>query len=97
MFERVGTYIYLWLIQVDVWWKPIQYCKAIILKLKQKQKHTQSTCHLSKGFRYYRSRQSLDCDFVRSLEPEPLSSWIPDAQKLLINVVVLSPYVLGYF
>ena len=29
-----GTYIYLWLIHVDVWQKPTQYCKAIILQLK---------------------------------------------------------------
>ena len=28
-----GTYVYLWLIHVDVWQKPTQYCKAIILQL----------------------------------------------------------------
>ena len=33
-FNREGTYIYLWLIHVDVWQKPTQYCKAIILQLK---------------------------------------------------------------
>ena len=27
-------HIYLWLIQVDIWQKPKQYCKAIILQLK---------------------------------------------------------------
>lgn len=27
-------YVYLWLIHVDVWQKPTQYCKAIILQLK---------------------------------------------------------------
>ena len=31
-FKRVGTYVYLWLIHVDVWQKPTQYCKAIILQ-----------------------------------------------------------------
>ena len=30
-FRRKGTYVYLWLIYVDVWQKPIQYCKIIIL------------------------------------------------------------------
>jgi len=30
-FRRKGTYVYLWLIHVDVWQKPIKYCKAIIL------------------------------------------------------------------
>ena len=29
------TYIYLWLIHVDVWQKPTQYCKASILQLKK--------------------------------------------------------------
>ena len=33
-FKREGTYVYLWLIHVDVWQKPTQYCKASILQLK---------------------------------------------------------------
>ena len=33
-FKRKETYVYLWLIRVDVWEKPIQYYKAIILQLK---------------------------------------------------------------
>ena len=33
-FKREGTYAYLRLIYVDVWQKPIQCCKAIILQLK---------------------------------------------------------------
>ena len=32
--RREGTYVYLWLIHVDVWQKPSQHCKAIILQLK---------------------------------------------------------------
>ena len=32
--QNEGTYVYLWLIHVDVWQKPIQYCKAIVLQLK---------------------------------------------------------------
>ena len=31
---REGTYVYLWLIHVDVWQKLTQYCKTIILKLE---------------------------------------------------------------
>ena len=27
-FRREGTYVYLWLIHVDVWQKPAQYYKA---------------------------------------------------------------------
>ena len=33
-FKRAGTYVYLWLIYVDVWQRPAQYCKALILQLK---------------------------------------------------------------
>ena len=33
-FKREVTYVYLWLIHVDIWQKPTQYCKASILQLK---------------------------------------------------------------
>ena len=33
-FKREGVYLYLWLTHVDIWKKPTQYCKAIILQLK---------------------------------------------------------------
>ena len=33
-FKREGTYVYLWLIHANVWQKPTQFCKAIILQLK---------------------------------------------------------------
>ena len=32
--KREGTYVYLWLIHVNVWQRPTQNCKAIILQLK---------------------------------------------------------------
>ena len=32
--KREETYVYLWLIHADVWQKPTQYCKVIILQLK---------------------------------------------------------------
>ena len=35
-FKREGTYVYLWLIHVDVWQKPTGFCKALILQLKDK-------------------------------------------------------------
>ena len=38
-FKGEGTYIYLWLIHVVIWQKPSQFCKAIILQLKQKNKY----------------------------------------------------------
>jgi len=33
-FKREGIYVYIWLIHVDVWQKPTEFCEAIILKLK---------------------------------------------------------------
>ena len=33
-FKREGTYVYLWLVHIDVWQKPTHYCEAIILQLK---------------------------------------------------------------
>ena len=30
-----GTHVHLWLIHVDVWQKPPQYCKVISLQLKK--------------------------------------------------------------
>ena len=41
-FKREGTYIYLWLIHVDVWQKPIRFCKAIIFQLINKLKKKKS-------------------------------------------------------
>ena len=35
-FKREVTYAYLWLIHVDVWEKPTEFYKAIILQLKNK-------------------------------------------------------------
>ena len=35
-FRKEGTYVYLWLIHVDVWQKPTQCCKAILLQSKIK-------------------------------------------------------------
>ena len=35
-FKREGTYVYLWLIHVDVWQKTTKFCKAIILQVKNK-------------------------------------------------------------
>ena len=38
-FRMEGTYVYLWLIHADIWQKSTQYCKAIILQLKKKEKN----------------------------------------------------------
>ena len=35
-FKRDGTYVYLWLIHVDIWQRTTKFCKAVILRLKNK-------------------------------------------------------------
>ena len=47
-FKRGGIYVYLWLIHVDVWQKPTQHCKAIILQLKINFKKFSSVLLMSK-------------------------------------------------
>ena len=39
-FKREGTYVYLWLIHVEVWQKTTKFCKAIIQLKKTKTKKT---------------------------------------------------------
>ena len=39
-FKREGTFVYLWLIHVDVWRKLTQHCEAIILQLKKNSQKT---------------------------------------------------------
>ena len=34
-FKREGTYVYPWLIHIDIWQKITKFCKAIILQLKR--------------------------------------------------------------
>ena len=34
-FKTEGTYVYLWLVHVNVWQKPTQFFKAIILQFKK--------------------------------------------------------------
>ena len=38
MFKNKGTYVDLWLIDVDVWDKSTQHCEIVILQLKTKWK-----------------------------------------------------------
>ena len=33
-FKRCRAYVYIWLIHVDIWQKPTQYCKTIIPQFK---------------------------------------------------------------
>ena len=59
--KREGTYVYLWLLHVNIWQKPTQYCKAIILQLKiNKLKNTVLAQTLLKK-KHYWSIVDLQC------------------------------------
>ena len=47
-FKKEDTYVYLWLIHVEVWQKATKFCKAIILQLKNKliSKKSKKPCRL---------------------------------------------------
>ena len=53
-FKREGTYVYLWPIHVDVWQKPMKYCKAIMLQLR-----------ISKGMEMVYRRQNFKRNMKR--------------------------------
>ena len=76
-FKREGTCIYLWLIHVDIWQKPIQYCKGIILQVKiNKLKKKKSGLLLSFPWRK-RRREDLP-----SLGAEPMFPGLADSLPL---------------
>ena len=43
-FKREGTYVYLWLIHVDVWQKPSQYCNYPLIKNKTEKSIIRKKC-----------------------------------------------------
>ena len=44
--KREGTYVYLWLIHVDVWQKPTQYCNYPSIKNKFRKRLEKEKAHL---------------------------------------------------
>ena len=52
--QREGIYVYLWLIHVEVWQKATEFCKVIILQLKNKY-----TLKKKKGYMYTYSWSTL--------------------------------------
>ena len=57
-----GTYVYLWLIHVDVWQKLTQHCKAVIHQLKIKKTFTSlSSSNWRKQLRKYKDVYPLQC------------------------------------
>ena len=57
-FKREGTDVYLCLIHVDIWQKPAQHCKAVILQLTKKYKRAP---HLSVSRHEYHFNHEEKC------------------------------------
>ena len=56
-FSREGTYVYLWLIHVDIRQGSTQYCNAIIFQLK-KEKKSQHICIIANEKLLYNTESS---------------------------------------
>ena len=54
-FKMEGTYVYLWLIHVDIWQRPTQHCKAIIFQFKNYKKTYLKSHILNKIFLDFQS------------------------------------------
>ena len=54
----MGPYVYLWPIHVDVWWKPSQYCKVIILQKKIEEKAFDKNDNFKSVFKFECIRSS---------------------------------------
>ena len=82
-FRREGTHVYLWLIHLDVWQRPAQYCKALTLQLKKEKKKCAG-------------RTQVCTKNVSSLRAGSLSasvaSMVPERELLLLLLLLLSRF-----
>ena len=92
------TYVYLWLIHVDIWQTSTQYCKAITLQLKinaLKNDTTSDVMRLWRGLRLLGISREVGKKLGTSVEAFPkfivllLSRVLPRELSLLILALVL--------
>ena len=69
-----GTHVYPWLIHVNVWQKPPQYCKVISLQLKLKKKKKKETNSLHHSVQVYTACLGVQplCDTWAQAKKTPL-------------------------
>ena len=80
--ERERTCVHLWLIRVDVWQKPAQYCKPIILQLKINENVAWGEVEQSNKAHLQFSTNSLIRKFHAITEAAPLThSPVPTQSK----------------
>ena len=66
---REGTYLYLWLIHVDIWQKTTKFCKAIILQLKNFKNQK-------------KKKKKLNIKYINIMVSRPNTSWQIDGGKV---------------
>ena len=75
-FKRQGTYVYQWLIHVDVWQKLTRYCRAIIFQFKIKRNNeTSITMEKTKyltTINVAKKMEQLDLSYVSRESVNPL-------------------------
>ena len=88
-FKREGIYVYLWLIYVDVWLKPTQQCKVIILQLKTNTQKTLTImrsivkcCWNIKGKLFYCILERKQFTEIESLVKVLLDEWTSKPRNL---------------
>ena len=104
-----GTYVYLWPILVDVWQKPIQYCKAFLNKVLTKENHMKGFWQRSEHGSHYPPASKVPDGLETCLQPSaglsiPTGHLYPGRvgldfflHHLLDFFVVLSNFVFLFF
>ena len=70
-----GTHVHLWLIHVNVWQKPPQYCKVISFQLKQTNKQTNKNTRVGSYSLSRGSSQSRDWTWVSCIADRFFTIW----------------------
>ena len=76
-FKREGTYVYLWLIHVDIWQKPTELCKTIILQLKKNYNEMLPHTHKNDYEKFNILSLCKCCKDVEKLEPLTIARGLP--------------------
>ena len=80
-FRREGTYEYLWLIQIDIWQKPTQYCKAIIIVQWKKNKYLKTHINLISCYHNPILPTATNTKKLSSREQQGRPSWVGSESK----------------
>ena len=73
-FQDGRTHVHLWLIHVNVWWKPPQYCKVISLPLKEPLDESER--------RVEKVGLKLNIQKTKNMATGPITSWQIDGETV---------------